>query len=309
MKNIFILSNSFTERTILYHLDYIFDFSINHVFILKENHDITEEFDSNNIKVIISDDINECVLNSDIIFILKNDNIPKKTIKIVETLVKNLKKEIICIANPWYEDIADENILNENIKYNNVPVILQIFVGQFTQNYCTEILLNKILSNKNVKFIQEFSKETESLIKQLKIYNILNNNILKCKESKSEEYNVVVKSLHINNIYDLQKDKKLFEIISYLAPNYVIINTHFNFNIDEKIYDLFIYKYNINLNTIIKSQYLLDQQNERATYCNKDIYFRKSHKNIYSINSKNLEKNLVLDLFSKIALPKDVFII
>ena len=54
---LFLYANSYAARTILYHADYLFNFSVSEVYLLTENHTNKENLHrNNNINHPVSDD-------------------------------------------------------------------------------------------------------------------------------------------------------------------------------------------------------------------------------------------------------------
>ncbi len=308
MKNIFIISNSFSTRTILYHIDYLLNFSIGKIYILQENHDYLEAHNiSNKVVLVSSEDIDKYIYTSDVVLILQDKYMPRKTIDHIKLLVTE-KNKLIIVDNPWSVNNPAENKLNKGIRYDTNPVILQIVFGEYTQHYCTEILLNKILSNEDVPFIQDFSIETLSLIEQLSQYGIINKKIIQSKQSNLNNYSVVVKSLHVNQYREMSKDKKFIEIMGVLSPSYIIMNISLNCIINDSMKNMFIHKYNKPIDIIVKSPYVeIDLTHSKcSTYCaSLDVDLNKT----YSPTSSYFEKQLQVDLFAKISLPKDIVII
>lgn len=308
MKNIFVLSNSFSTRTILYQIDYLLNFKIGKIYILQENHDYMEVHNiSNKVELVSSEDIDKYIYISDVVLILQDKFMSPKTIDRIKLSVTE-KNKLIIVANPWFVNNPAENKLNEGIRYDSNPIILQIVFGEYTQHYCTEILLNKILSNEEVPFIQEFSIETLSLIEQLSQYGIINKKIIQSKLCNRNNYSVIVKSLYVNQFRVLSKDKKFIEMMELLSPSYIIMNISSNCIINDSIKDMFVHKYNKPISLIVKSPYVETDltHSKCGTYC---AAFDMDIDKTYSPTSSYLEKQLQVDLFAKIALPKDIVII
>lgn len=308
MKNIFILSNSFSARTISYQIDYLFNFEIGKVYILKENHEYSEICSINNkIELVSSEDFDKYIYMSDIVLILQDKYIPQKIIEHIKLLVSENTKVVI-IDNPWSEDHCVINKPSAEVKYDTVPVVLQVVFGEYTQHYCTEILLNKILSNNNVPFVQLFSSETLSLIEQLLKYDLINKGMIKSMQRETEDYSVVIKSLYVNEYIELSKDEKFFEIMRKISPNYIMINLSSNCVNDENLKNIFVYKHNKPIDVIVKSPYIeIDLTKSKcSTYCGTlDVDSDKR----YTPTSSALEKELQIDLFAKISLPNDIVVI
>ena len=306
MKNVFILANSFSSRTFLYQIDYLLNLNIREIYLLDENHDCSEIYNINTkVRLVPSQKMDEYIRISDIVLILQDEYIPQSTIDHIKLLITK-KNALIIIDNPWLADTPINNTLEKNINYNTLPVVLQIVFGRYTQHYCTEILMNKILTEEGVPFIQKFSVETSTLIEQLARYGILNENILRTKHNDS--YSVIVKTVYVNKYKTLSNDADFFKFMKMLAPSYILMNISSNFLINNNVKDIFIHKYAKPINVMIKSPYLETEltKSQCGTYCAElDV----DDNDVFSPISKKLSTYLKDDILANLSMPEDVTII
>ncbi len=208
MKDIFIFSDAFTARNLSYEIEYLCNININNIYLPYENHNRNERFNSgSNVKVCICDSLDECINNSDII-IVANPTMNLQTYN---------NKETIFITNPWVCDSTGEIEYSTNAKSINFnkPLIAIVSIGKYTDQYCIEILVNKILHENNAKIMQFFSPETHSVINDFARAGILNTNLYPCMP---KDYDVLVSSYKpINGTVELLK------IVNNIMPDILII--------------------------------------------------------------------------------------
>lgn len=180
--NIALLSNSIINRTLSFHTGYVFDIQVDNIYLPTENHSSDELFSSDRKCLHIVDSIEEIIDKSDIIIATNSKiqcDVPKS-------------KRIISVDNPWDEKNFEQMNRNFPTPPNNKLVIVIMSLGRFCDQYCTEILIHKILSNSEAKFHQTFSPETQSILRNLSSHGLLRHSLV---NSRNEEADIFVFSI------------------------------------------------------------------------------------------------------------------
>ena len=303
MSKIFVFSNSFATRTVLFGLDSLFNIKFDEVLLLKENHNQKEIFLFNtNIKIKLYESIDDCICLCDSIIMIKDDNIPEKSINYISCKSKELDKQCFEIINPWKNKLSSStnNIDDKNIDFKKYPVILNISLGTISQSYCVEILLNKIFTKNSIGFKQFYSKEMENFLLQLDGYGILSSNFSRQIKFPEYQYNIIIYSINIGeSIYNI---KKYIDILRHIASDFTILQTDIKFNEYESAKNIIKYGCFSQLDMLIKSHYnVVDEK--LTVYCAKKINEDSLVKDIESIS---LENKLSFNIFSKIAFPEGI---
>ena len=303
MASIFVFSNSFHTRTILFKLDYLLNFKIDEIILLTENHNQKENYIFNNdIKIKLFKSIDECIAACDCIFLLKDETIPVKSINYILNKSSEYNKKCYEIQNPWEEKGADNIYKNdyENCDFDKRPVILNIALGEIAQQYCTEVLINEILAENDVEFKQFYSYATKNFLLQLNSYGILNIDISKHLDMSAYQYDIIICSIDIGeNLYDVQKYIDFFRLIK---SDFIILQTGIKFDKYQIAKNIIKYVCFSQLDLLIKTHYsLLD--NLFVVYCYEEI---EEDSLILDIESINLKKQLMFKMFSKIAYPEGI---
>ena len=225
MKNIFIFSNAFVSKTLLLGINYIFSFKVSHILLLKENFMADTAFLKKNQNIITYSTIQDCIVNCDLIFIIEDKSIPYKSIQNIQELAIKYKKEVLKIQNPYINFVTDkmQDYKLLDLEYDKIPVVLCVSLSSLSQQLYVELLINKILNNKNVAFKQIFSNETDSLLNQIKMSGYLCDNLT----TSSDVFNLIVQSI---NTKDLQSLKNYLEYIRYIKPDYTLLLVDEKFN-------------------------------------------------------------------------------
>ena len=295
MKNIFVLSTTLLTDNFLWYADYVLNFKIGNVYLIGENHARNDCYMAAN-QVIICDSIEEAIDYSDIIIIIyseEGDSFPYSTIEKAHNHAVNKGKEVIIIK--LKNDISTLNNAVDIKECNQKPVIINIGIGEASQQYIYEIMLNKLFVENKVPFYQSFSSYTHQILSELDKNKYLCGDISKMLKSTDGEYKIIVESISID------KTTELYEISHYideLHPDYCIVCGD-QCNINTKyIKNLFRYKYNC-LTTIYKSYYV--ETNDGSS---QSLYIKL-------INNKrdlfiNREKMLGERILSSLAYPRGV---
>ncbi|MBR6559059.1 MAG: hypothetical protein IKT70_08665 [Clostridia bacterium] len=302
--NILIISDSYFARTIIFNLDYVINIQINKVYLLEENHLIDEEYYGIPFQLISKKNLAQCINYCDIVFVYGHE----KMYPLLDTDLLQ-QKRIIRFPILSCEFLSEKKLDIKNIKLE-VPVILNIVVGDYTSQYCAEILLNKVVGKYLNNFKQIYSNQTYSIINTLKDNNLLSSqfNLYTIQNF----YDLFVCTLCLKSLLDLQKNRQFIRLFEQLSPNYVILTTSFDKVVSDEALDnlksLFWYRYNTKLNLIILSNFFESPNKKFA------IYYAKANllpniQNDCNFYNKNIETILENDLITNLAYPDDIHII
>lgn len=294
MKKIFIFSTSFLTRLLLMNLDYVLKINFDTVVLLRENHHESEEYSYN---VELYNDIDSCLNACDCVLICRVPNIPEKNVN------RLIQKATICnkkIINLEYTNSMDDSSLTEKQQINtSIPIIFHLAIGQASQFYGLEILINKVLQKHNIKFVQFFTNNTSNLLRQFFEYNILNDKLSShlLKKENCAEVLVISKAIDMVNC----SFEDTINFIHTIAPDMIIVQTDFrNDNYNELKKSIF-YNTKTKVDMIVKSQYY-PFKDSMIAYC-KDIKTSDTE----LMENENLEFILEKRIFAKISYPHGVF--
>lgn len=297
IKNIFVYSSSYLAYIFVHTAEYLLNIPIGTFNLLTENNTLSEFGEKAN-KIKLFDDIDECIMNSDIIIILDNHNLPNRVISKLSDMASKYNKILINI-----DTLLGHECEYERTNYiEKVPAIFNISIGNYSANFCIEMMLNRIFTNDNINFRQEFSAETLSFLQQLQRYGILHYQLENQLFRDSSAYEILIKTINYNSFYDMTY---IFEKTEAVIPDYFILNTSYRFTEYNAIEKLIYYKYSAPL-FLIKSNYVEIYRAEKSMKC---VYCVEKQKNINYINDNNLEQKLKFDIFSKMTLPADIYIL
>ncbi len=304
--NILIISDSYFARTFLLNLEYVLNVPIDRVYLLEENHAIDEEYYGFSVELINKKTLAHCINCCDIVFVHGYEEMyPLLDIDLLQD------KRIIRFPFLPYEFLNEEKLDVNNVKCD-VPVILNINVGYYSSQYCAEILLNKIVGKYLSNFKQIFSGQAYSIINTLKENDLLSSQFNLCTSHSC--YDMLIYTLCINNLLEIQKDKnrEYIELFDRISPNYVILTTSFDKVVAEGVLDnvknLFLYRYNTKLNSIILSNFFESPNSKFPVYHPKAKLITNFQNNCYFYD-KNMEGILENDIITNLAYPEGMHII
>lgn len=309
MLSIFVFSNSFIERMIIWNLDFLLKCKINKICLLKENHS-SEDVSLHNYayNILICNTLEECILNSDIVLIIKNKNLPEISIDKILQYVKIHKKEIHIISNPFTEypvHFNDEPFNSMKQEFERKPVILTVSLGIVTQPYCIEILMDKMFLQQKIRIKHLYTKQTMDFFVDLNTCGLLNKSIAKKihKPQYYNDYEIIICSINIGD--DIYNITKYMDTIRSIQADYVILQVDKKFDDYENAINFFKYGCLSPINIIVKSKYITIN-NKNYVY----IYSSNSDSIAKDIESPSLASELYEDILLKISLPtgmKSVF--
>jgi hypothetical protein len=299
MSKLFIFANSYAAKTILLGIDYLINIDISEILLLSENHNSNEKTSyTNGVKVRLFDDINNCIKAADYIILLQDEKLPVKSIDYVITTAKIFNKKCFHFRIPQFTPtICTAN--KDDCDFVNRPVVLCISIGSVSQQRFSEIILNKILSELNINFRQYFSSDTEQFILQLDNCGILNRNLSHQLHNSDDSYQIIINSISIDN---LSRIKEYVNLLNACSPDYIILNTEFNY-FDYNYIKMFVeFVCFSRLDILLKSRFRIVDSNF-TVYCKKHIE-EIVEDGIYDIEIDDIEKAIRNSLLAKLAFPE-----
>lgn len=170
----------------------------------------------------IQESIDDIIKSSDVIIASKHE--------IFHKLPK--RKEAVLIPNPWESECCEMPHHSNALSQKHAPRILILSLGEFTDVYYTEILVNKLLNDLGAVVYQTFSKETRQILSCLSNHNILNQNL---STAGKENADVVVFSM---DAAKYKNDAKFISDLYQISPNLTFICTEKNTSNINKICNL-----------------------------------------------------------------------
>jgi len=309
MSNIFLFSNSYMGRTILYNLDYTLGLSLEKILLLHENykqHECFYHFQEK--QIVLCEHIEECILNSDITIVISDNNLPMKNVNIAKNMSESMGKRCIIV------DGANSNIQSpkkiKNIsKFIGRPLVLIISSGEYTQNYCTEIMLNRLFAKYGVDIYQGFSEMSNNIFQKLNANEMINPTILESQKRLPQEANIIVQTIITENIFENSKvNAEIAYKIYLMKPDYILLNVNAGVVITDIVKDIFYNKYGHKINAIVKSSYVpVVARGKKPVALYIDMF--DDFEGVISAEDDLAQNTLVMDIFSKVALPKYVSLI
>lgn len=287
--NITLLSSSLVNRTLAFCLDYVLNEQVNDILFPAENHcvDETRCFDGRK-NIIVCNCVDDAVSKGDIII---------TSYKSVINQLPQTKKYIF-VSNPWAKEI--ENIPeSEFFKGTKIkPTIAVLSLGRFTDQYYTEILLNKILFEMGAKIYQVYSKETMSILSELSKQGVLNKDVLGYAEEEADISVISIDGAKFHN------DAEFVCELTRISPDMIFVC------IDRTIEDIDNIENIIGIvrqaNLIIRSPYISYDVGTGVKY---PVYCGFADDD-YSINSlnQNLEARIKKQIMKFLYFPKETVI-
>lgn len=293
--NIFLISNSYIETTLSYNLDYLLKQKIDNIFLLSENHSVSELLIKNSpIKIKLFNNLDEAIIASDMII-----NIPFEdmSLSLTDKLIKSsnkYNKKLNIYDFPIQKQKIDIDI-DRTLNYSNVPVLVLLSIGNYHQMHNTEILINKMFSEFNLNLYQKFSHSSSTLI-----------NSIKKETEKNERYDIITLSFEFNDIEEIFNNSDLYELFDIINPDYFVVNVESDYLHVEEIKKMFFYRYNIDVGLFLMSNFI---SIEKDGYMRPLYYISKKNDNIYFCSDKNIYEIVRRKILSKIALPQDIILL
>lgn len=295
MKTIFLLSDTYTIKTILLCSSFLFSEDVGKVIILGENCAVDETYKSTGkVKIFIIRDLDECIMCSDII-IVDSSSIPAKTQNYVNKKTKELNKQFFLRK---LSSNASSEIAEVNKKYKSIPIIMAVSLGDYSQTSYIEILLTKILVDISAIFDIELTSNTTELLQSINSTGYLNTWISQevLEVSNNTCPQIFVQCIKMKDMSELNAKA---DIMENLSPDFVIISSDEDLVNIDYIKQFFRFACSSNLDIIIKSHYHT-AVSTYTVYCNRPI---PSEEEIVDIESDDLYITLSQRIFEKLSYP------
>lgn len=293
MNKIFIYSNSFKTNTILFCINYMLSIPIDEIVLLKENH-MRNDFKGLHFKIKLFNSLNKCINNCNYVLLVNDENIQKEYNYIINTCTK-LNIPLIKLDYSFKQDNL-EKLISKIELINKKPIILHLFTDEIAQPLCTELMINKILTDYNVNFTQLFSSESSIVFNSISCLDFINQNIVNQMLSKSNNMSLFVISLNIGK--NLQKLTNMIDLIKLIKADFLILNLDANLTNKKIIVDILNFGCMKNVDCIVRSNYF-DYEYEYK------IFKRINSNTIYSFD-EHYESKLAKKIFEKLTLPPNV---
>ena len=276
MSNVFLLSNSFVVSGIVSQLSYLIDRTIETIFVMEENHE-DSDFENMNQKVVVCDDINYCIDNSDLVIIIRDNDFPEKTINYVMEKIDVTETQSLVLDNPWYNTFNRNNSIIEidksKIVNEKTPLVLIVSIGKATQEFETELYINQMLGEIGVSFCQIFAAPSYYLINELEDVGMLNCKIREAVYNCNKVCDLNVVTIKVDSTRNGFNDLASF-LISF-QPSFVVLQTEYTVELS-------------NVETIIKSIIF-----EKPDIIIKSCFFEYKDGAFLKCSSKNETHNLI----------------
>ena len=296
---VFILSDVFNEAEFLYNINATLKSKFDKIVFLRETHCSGKNiiWNCQTFSYYICDSIEECIMQCDLMIIIKSENIPQQTIIFAKEIASNCQKQYCYIDKT--KSPSSVAIDYHSFNYLNKPTILILSTGMYAMPYCIESEVNKILSESSIKFKQIYLPSTENVLSQLYLQNQLDRSLEnRFSESISEDYSILVISLALS--YDLENVSDY--PIEKIRPDYIILATDGRFNNEETAQNIIKYRYKRYIDMIIKSPFaLIDDYYIVNLPCETE-----NDGTAKFLVDNSLGNKLKSGIFTKIALPEGI---
>lgn len=286
MKNVFLFMSPVLDRAVSFQIDYVLDTQVDTIILMSENHYSTDSdyfFTGKNINIYAT--LQECVEHCDIIITL-ND--------LLSRLSFVVNKEIIVLE---LDECANKELTIPNLEYTNKPVISILSLGDYNDQYNTEIIVHKILADAGAKTIQLFSYQTKKILESFYRVNRINSAL---SQFNDEIYDIIV--LTIDQISSYQH---LLRIMCDISPDIIFLCVNHSYSQINEI-EKCLYGCG-QIDAVIKSPYISFEIVKGKTY----PVFCGNHKTFscYDSFENNLYDNLKKIIFNRLYLPKSAVLI
>lgn len=288
MKNVFLFLDAIIDRFIAVQMEYVLDMPINSIILMEESHYIADLdcfYSNKNIQIYST--LQECVDRCDTI-IVSDNHLPR--------LMGIINKEIIVVD--LSEGVHENsNLAIPQLNYREKPVIAILSLGEFTDQYITEILINKILTERGAKVAQYFSPLTQRIIESCSHVNHLNAYLSK---TNIEDHDIIVLAINGGTSYP-----NLMRMMCDISPDMILLCVNKSYRQEEELKNC-LYGCG-NIEAIIRSPYISYEIVKGKTY---PVYCGHEKSNsIYGSFEKNLKDVLEKCVLRKVYLPENVVVV
>lgn len=154
---VFLYSDVCFEDTLLYCFDSLFDFNINELILLEENHSNVEN-NKSFYDIFFASSYKEAIDRADVVLIIKTSKKLYLYNRIKKYAEKQNKRVYIKSKKTISLTLKREKLLK------NLPVILILYFGKVSQPERVELLLNRYFKSQSIDVYQAFSNELLCLI-------------------------------------------------------------------------------------------------------------------------------------------------
>ena len=295
MKTLFLLTDTYTTKTVLLCSSLLFSKDVGKVVILGENCVVGETHKSiGKVQVLVIHGIDECIKNSDIV-IVDSTSIPSETQRHVKLKAKEFNRQLF-LCNLSDNEFTEMTMISN--KYKNIPIVMIISIGSFSQTSYIELLLTKILADINVTFDIELSRNTAALLKAISgtgcINTLISQNLLNHSTYANKQLYI-----HCIKIRDVGELNDMADIIKKISPDFIVVSS------DEDLVNLdhlrLVIRYAClsDLDIVIKSHYHT-AFSSYTVYCNQPI---QSENGVVDIEADDLYTTLCQCLLEKLSYP------
>lgn len=297
---IFVFSNFFAANMLLNNIDYVLAFQIHRIVLLKEIYNMDVPY-NRGIKIEIRERVSDCIEIADMVFVIKNEMIPKTKIEYVKKMSAEKQKPLYEFFDPWYSLSFDNGAFEHSFpKSSKKPCVLSLFCGNIASSYYLETTISKIFSQNDICFKQIYSTATNSFLVQMGKFKLLNQKIERQLDKNYDNADIIGCSCVLDKNYD-----KLFSQIGFLrstSPDFIILQVDYNLNCIEYIKDFIRYSFQKSIAITVLSRYIC-VEDEYCIYYNNRISCAKDELAMYDCE---LESILERTLFTQLAYPDDI---
>ncbi len=282
MKDVFLLLDTVVERLVTFQMEYVFGISINSIILMSENHCTDDcNYFYKGKKIQIFNSLQECVKHCDSIIVSNNYLHKLKGTSDKDVMVLDIKN--------IYE--KNSEFIIPDLDYQGKPVIVILSLGDFNDQYNTEILINKILTEKGAKVAQFYSPLTQKIIESYSHISHLKSPLL---DSHIEDYDIIVLSISgISNYIELM------HIMCDISPDLILLCVNKSYRQEEELKRC-LYGCGGNIVAIIRSPYISYEIIKGKTYpvfCGHEkstSYYGSFEKDLYGILREQVLKHIYL---------------
>lgn len=191
---VLIIANTYVSHLVASGLSFITDGFVHSMIFLREFIMPNETFFNFNKEIMVCDSLEKALDICDQIWIFSDENMSKMSIDRIRKTAEENNKEIIDFKNPWdnrrgsvYRPLPLSTIEK---KYNDLPKILIVSIGKWTQLYSVEVFFTQMLIQKNARIALQLSEPTIDFFNQLNGKKLLNKRII-LSEAETES-NIVL---------------------------------------------------------------------------------------------------------------------
>lgn len=249
--NIFLLSSSFIENTLISSLDYIIDRNITKITLLRENHSINEFIDYNKADIRLCDTLLEAVDMCDAAIIIVPANSRSDKYKKIYEFIKTKLDNVSFIDLNDFQDINKPFKVDSDI--DETPTILIIALGHYHQVLNLEITLNEAFVENNIKIMQVFSNDGNAVLKGIESTGMLNKRIKNSVYTPNIDIRIITYCFESYEL--LFNNLPLLETIHKLSPCYTFLACEHNMKDSVEKIDILQNRLNRKFDSVLFSNY------------------------------------------------------